>query len=111
MHNELWGSAEIMANVFETIVFVNTLHPLTEAFLAFFLGLLLPPIQFAFSVSVCSRTHTTPNLITSRCCLAKDRLNINKDLNISAQLLFCSFDLFFCHIFVSIILMVCSRSL
>ena len=47
MHNELWGSAEIMANFFETIVFVNTLHPLTEAFLAFFLGLLLPPIQFA----------------------------------------------------------------
>ena len=46
MHNELWGSAEIMANFFETIVFVNTLHPLTEAFLAFFLGLLLPPIQF-----------------------------------------------------------------
>ena len=47
MHNELWGSAEIMANFYETIVFVNTLHPLTEAFLAFFLGLLLPPIQFA----------------------------------------------------------------
>ena len=47
MRNELWGSAEIMANFFETIVFVNTLHPLTEAFLAFFLGLLLPPIQFA----------------------------------------------------------------
>ena len=40
MHNEVWGSAEIMANFFETIVFVNTLHPLTEAFLAF-------PIQFA----------------------------------------------------------------
>ena len=32
MHNELWGSAEILANFFETIVFVNTLHPLTEVF-------------------------------------------------------------------------------
>ena len=32
MHNELWGSAEILANVFETIVFVNTLHPLNEVF-------------------------------------------------------------------------------
>ena len=47
MHNELWGSGETMANFFETIVFINTLHPLTEAFLAIFLGLLLPPIQFA----------------------------------------------------------------
>ena len=47
MHNELWGSAEIMANFFETIVFANMLQPLTEAFLTFFLGLLLPPIQFA----------------------------------------------------------------
>ena len=47
MRNELWGSAEIMANVFETIVFANTLQPLTETFLTFFLGLLLPPIQFA----------------------------------------------------------------
>ena len=32
MHNELWGSAEILANFFETIVFVNTLHPLNEVF-------------------------------------------------------------------------------
>ena len=47
MHNKVWGSAEILANFVETIVFVNTLHPLPEAFLAFFLGLLLPPIQCA----------------------------------------------------------------
>ena len=36
MHNKVWGSAEILANSVETIVFVNTLHPLPEAFLAFF---------------------------------------------------------------------------
>ena len=47
MHNKVWGSAEILANFVETIVFVNTLHPLPEAFLAFFLSLLLPPIQCA----------------------------------------------------------------
>ena len=47
MHNKVWGSAEILANSVETIVFVNTLHPLPEGFLAFFLGLLLPPIQCA----------------------------------------------------------------
>ena len=29
------------------MVFVNTLYLLTEAFFAFFLGFLLPPIQFA----------------------------------------------------------------
>ena len=32
MHNELWGRAEILANFFVIIVFVNTLHPLTEVF-------------------------------------------------------------------------------
>ena len=47
MHNKVWGSAEILANSVETIVFVNTLHLLPEGFLAFFLGLLLPPIQCA----------------------------------------------------------------
>ena len=47
MQNKVWGSAEILANSVETIVFVNTLHPLPEAFLAFFLGLLFPPIQCA----------------------------------------------------------------
>ena len=47
MHNKVWGSAEILANSVETIFFVNTLHPLPEAFLAFFLGLFLPPIQCA----------------------------------------------------------------
>ena len=39
------NGAEILASFVETIVFVNTLHPLPEAFLAFFLSLLLPPIQ------------------------------------------------------------------
>ena len=52
MHNNVWGSAEILANSVETIVFVNTLHPLPEAFLAFFLGLLLPPIQCAVHLSL-----------------------------------------------------------
>ena len=47
MHNKVWGSAEILANFVETIDFVNTLHPLPEAFLAFFLSLLLPQIQWA----------------------------------------------------------------
>ena len=51
MHNEVWGSVEIMADFVETIVFVNTLHPVTEAFLAFFLGLLLPPIQCALRLN------------------------------------------------------------
>ena len=32
MHNELWGRAEILANFFVIIVFVNTLHTLTEVF-------------------------------------------------------------------------------
>ena len=59
----------------------------------------------------CSCTQTILNLITSRCCLAKDSFNIKKVLNASAWLLFCSFGLLFYHIFVSIILMVCSRSL
>ena len=53
--------------------------------------------------------QTMPNLIP--CCLAKDSFNINKVLNTSAKLLFCSFDLLFCLIFISIALMVCSRSL
>ena len=35
MHNKVWGSAEILAKSVETIVFVNTLHPLPEEFLAF----------------------------------------------------------------------------
>ena len=39
MHNKVWGSAEILANFVETIVFVNTLHPLPEAFLVFFFKL------------------------------------------------------------------------
>ena len=53
--------------------------------------------------------QTMLNLIP--CCLAKESFNINKVLNTSAKLLFCSFDLLFCHIFISIALMVCSRSL
>ena len=57
----------------------------------------------------CSRIQTMLNLIP--CCLAKDSLNINKVLNACAQLLFCSFDLLFCHTFISIALMVCLRSL
>ena len=57
----------------------------------------------------CSCIHPIPNLIP--CCLAKDSFNINKVLNASAQLLFCSFDLLFCHTFISIALMVCLRSL
>ena len=32
MHNELWGRAEILANFFVIIVFVNALHPLNEVF-------------------------------------------------------------------------------
>ena len=46
MHHKVWGSAEILANSVETIVFVNTLHPLPEAFLAFFLGLLLLSVRY-----------------------------------------------------------------
>ena len=53
--------------------------------------------------------QTMLNLIP--CCLAKESFNINKVLNTSAKLLFCSFDLLFCLIFISIALMVCSRSL
>ena len=43
------GKCGNLGQLFETIVFVNTLYLLTEAFLAFFVGLLLPPIQFALS--------------------------------------------------------------
>ena len=50
----------------------------------------------------CSCTQTTSNLIWPQ---------HKKVLNASASLFFCSFGLFFCHIFDSIVLVVCSRSL
>ena len=51
MHNELWGSGEIMANFFETIVFINTLQ-----------GLLLPPIQFALRLKK-FRNKNSPSFV------------------------------------------------
>ena len=32
IHNKVWGSVEIMANLVETLGIVNMLHPLTEVF-------------------------------------------------------------------------------
>ena len=63
-------------------------------------------VEFHIKIEIifcqCSLAQITPNLIVLHCCLAKDSFNLNKVLNTSAQLLFCSFYLFFCHIFFSI---------